>query len=72
MQIKTHNGGWAVFADWFSGPSSGKERVVFGGVGTGIYECIAWERAMAPKVREAKEVYRERERATQAAWEAHR
>jgi hypothetical protein len=37
MAIRTHNGGWGVFADWF-----GEVRCVFGGSGTSIWECLAF------------------------------
>jgi len=42
MQIKTHNGGWAVFARWL-----GAELPVFGGAGTSIWECINYRREAA-------------------------
>lgn len=37
MTIKTHDGGWVVLAQWH-----GAERIVFGGRGTSIGECIEW------------------------------
>jgi hypothetical protein len=37
LQIRTHQGGWAVFAVWF-----GKERPVYGGSGTSIEDCLEW------------------------------
>ena len=38
MTIRTHQGGWAVFAQWL-----GKERPVFGGKGTSVHACIDWK-----------------------------
>lgn len=37
MEIRTHNGGWAVFALWL-----GEMRPVFGGAGVSMWEAIAW------------------------------
>ena len=39
MVIRTHNGGWAIFAEYaLFGVVA--ERVVFGGARTSIWECI--------------------------------
>jgi hypothetical protein len=38
MTITTVRGGWVVIAEWY-----GTERIVFGGKGTPIWECIDWK-----------------------------
>ena len=37
MEVRTHNGGWAVFAEWH-----GEVRVVYGGAGVSIWDCLAF------------------------------
>lgn len=39
MTVRTHNGGWAVFANWL-----GAERPVYGGRGVSVWACIAWRK----------------------------